>query len=185
MLNPLAFFQECENIGLKVPNYNQLSHHQLTEDLQQFKSLGLFENGHFYLNSKLKKIPIEGNFEKIEEFGFEEYMDHMDPDDPYVLTKVVEGDHYHANIICKNGSVMVLQVNPQITSVSNFTPPEIKKWSQQIVSAKSLSGMFTIEFVVAKQSQETTAIRMVPILQPSILAYGSDKEVSIFCLMKL
>merc|ERR1711953_1337148 len=93
------------------------------------------------------------------------------------MGKVVEGDHYHANIICKNGSVMVLQVNPQITSVSNFTPPEIKKWSQQIVSAKSLSGMFTIEFVVAKQSQETTAIRMVPILQPSILAYGSDKEM--------
>ena len=178
MLNPLTFFQECESIGLKVPNYNQLSHYQLTEDLQQFKSLGLFENGHFYLNSKVKKIPIEANFEKVEEFD-------SDPDDPYVLTKVVEGDHYHANIICKNGSVMVLQVNPQITSVSNFTPPEIKKWSQQIVSAKSLSGMFTIEFVVAKQNQETTAIRMVPILQPSILAYGSDKEVSIFSLMKL
>ena len=180
MLNPLSFFQECENLGLRVPNYNQLSHYQLTEDLQQFKSLGLFENGHYYLNSKAKKIPIEANenFEKVEEFG-------SDPDDPYVLTKVVEGDHYHANIICKNGSVMVLQVNPQITSVSNFTPPEIKKWSQQIVSTKSLSGMFTIEFVVAKQSQETTAIRMVPILQPSILAYGSDKEVSIFSLMKL
>ena len=121
MLNPLTFFQECENIGLKVPNYNQLSHYQLTEDLQQFKSLGLFENGHFYLNSKLKKIPIEGNFEKIEEFGFEEYMDHMDPDDPYVLTKVVEGDHYHANIICKNGFVMVLQVTPQNTQCLKIT----------------------------------------------------------------
>ena len=72
-----------------------------------------------------------------------------------------------------------------LCSVSHFTPPGIKKWSQQIVSAKSLSGMFTIEFVVAKQSQETTAIRMVPILQPSILAYGSDKEVSIFSIMKL
>ena len=121
MLNPLAFFQECENIGLKVPNYNQLSHYPNQEDLQQFKSLGLFENGHFYLNSKLKKIPIEGNFEKIEEFGFEEYMDHMDPDDPYVLTKVVEGDHYHANIICKNGFVMVLQVTPQNTQCLKIT----------------------------------------------------------------
>ena len=114
MFNPLTFFQECENIGLKVPNYNQLSHHQLTEDLQQFKSLGLFENGHFYLNSKVKKIPIEASFEKVEEFD-------SDPDDPYVLTKVVEGDHYHANIICKNGFVMVLQVTPQNTQCLKIT----------------------------------------------------------------
>ena len=76
--------------------------------------------------------------------------------------------------------VLVLQVNPQgQVSVSNFRPPGIRKWSQQFVSAKSLSGMFTIEFVVAKQSQETTAIGMVPILQPSILSYRSDKEVRI------
>ena len=92
MLNPLSFFQECENLGLRVPNYNQLSHYQLTEDLQQFKSLGLFENGHYYLNSKAKKIPIEAN--EVEEFG-------SDPDDPYVLTKVVEGTVFENHPKCR------------------------------------------------------------------------------------
>ena len=174
MLKPLKFYQECESMGLKVPNYNALSQ---VEHLQQFQSLGLFDNNQrYYLNSKTKSIPIQVDnltsvLAKVKE----------DPEDQqFVLTNEVTGDKYLANVICQNGHLLMLQVIPKRrVSVVNYTPPGIVKWVTQFVSAKSLSGMFTIEFGVAQQSQETTGISMLPTIQlPSIFSAQTDREVA-------
>ena len=110
LLKPMDFFQTCEEIGLKIPQYNTLARSQLYQDLHQFKSLGLFDMDQYYLNSKEHKIDnTTDDFEKVLN-SLEN--DHVEVnDEPVLLIKAVEGNTYKANLVCYQGTILVNQVS--------------------------------------------------------------------------
>ena len=107
-MKPVTFFETCEEIGLKIPQYNKLSKTHLHQDLHQFKSLGLFDNDQYYLNTKENLI----SYDTIDFNKMVQYLDlNGNENEPILLTKLIHGDIYSANVICKDGQILILQVS--------------------------------------------------------------------------
>ena len=112
MSNVLDFWMECRDFSINVPDFKKLSDEPFS-DLGLFHIQGLFDKEQKYVLSVLPQNPIP-NLER----DFQDYLDLLLtilPKNGYILHEYIKGQTFTANVICKEGSILLLQVRKKFS----------------------------------------------------------------------
>ena len=187
--NKLTFLRKCQEVGLQVPDFVELSPTMPIDDLRTLRQYGKFDGGkHYFMKplelqraERMDLTPIPPDKEDFEQF-VAEHLQHKDLSVPYILNEFIDGKEYCANLICKNGHIYMVQVCPSSPIQVNYVSMDhsgIKKWVEKFVKATQLSGLVCFDFIVDKNDQ-VFCIECNPRLHSAIVSFSQDKTVIFF-----
>ena len=125
----IAFWNECTELDLKVPKYKIMPIDVATE-IRNLKFQGFFGQRRRYVLKTLNTtqneddINVGNDFEQkpipIEDSEFENYLRDLkiSPDERYILSEYIEGTEYLANLICRDGEILIFQVHSNLDMVN-------------------------------------------------------------------
>ena len=125
----IAFWNECTELDLKVPKYKIMPIDVATE-IRNLKFQGFFGQRRRYVLKTLNTtqneddINVGNDFEQkpipIEDSEFENYLRDLkiSPDERYILSEYIEGTEYLANLICRDGEILIFQVHSNLDIVN-------------------------------------------------------------------
>ena len=115
----IAFWNECTELDLKVPKYKIMPTDVVTE-IRNLKFQGFFGQRRRYVLKSLKTqndvnvndddeqkpVPID------DDSDFENYVRDLKifQGERYILSEYIEGTEYLANLICRDGEILIFQV---------------------------------------------------------------------------
>ena len=181
--NKMSFAKECQNLGLRVPQFFRIDN---TDELVKLREKGLFKTKHFFLKPLNQYSPDRENFDRIphdiEEF--EEYMKHrkgkIAPDTPYCVCEFVKGKEYASNAICRNGTVYAIHVCPSSPIQIDYSvvdKKEIRKWTIEFCKKKQITGVVCFDFIESQQTGEIYCLECNPRLHSCVVSYQYSSEL--------
>lgn len=109
----LPFWIDCKDMGLNVPDFKKLSDIPFS-DLTMFREQGLFQDpDQSYVLNAMPNVPIPHNEEQFDDYvnTFLSQTSIAMLSKSYILHEFIHGQKFIVNLICKNGNILVMQVN--------------------------------------------------------------------------
>jgi len=193
----IAFLEECQSMGLAVPEFHQISS---VEHIETLRSQGLFRDRHFFLKPLFAYSEDRVNFERIphDEIQFRKYIQIFEkkigPQTPYFVSEYVRGPEYTGNCISSNGQLTLFTCNPsspmQIDyDIAKGKEQQILDWTKEFCRRKNITGSICFDFMEDPATGRMLAIECNPRLHSCIVlmknkmaeageAFGTALELS-------
>jgi len=190
----IAFWNECTELDLKVPKYKIMPIDVATE-IRNLKFQGFFGQRRRYVLKTLNTtqneddINVGNDFEQkpipIEDSEFENYLRDLkiSPDERYILSEYIEGTEYLANLICRDGEILIFQVclkkhgsSWYNVSELNSTKNEIFEWVNSYVNSKKINGMLNFKFIESKDNGDVYCTQANPHIHSAIVNFHAKSE---------
>ena len=168
--NKIAFAIECQNLGLRVPEFFRINN---ADELFRLRERGLLS-------------PDRGNFDRIphEIEELKEYMkrnrQRVAPHTLYYVCEFIKGKEYTSNAICRNGTIYAIQVCPASPIQIDYSVVERKKFVtglSNFAKKKQITGFICFDFLECQQSGEIYCIECNPRLHSSVVSYQYSSEL--------
>jgi len=173
----IAFLEECQSMGLAVPEFHQISS---VEHIEKLRDQGLFRNRHFFLKPLFPYSEDRVNFDRIpdEEVAFRQYLrvfeQKISPLTPYFVSEYVKGPEYTGNCVSSNGKMTLFTCNPsspmQIDyDVARGKEERIYEWTREFCQRKNITGNICFDFMEDEATGRMLAIECNPRLHSCIV----------------
>lgn len=173
----IAFLEDCQNMGLAVPEFHQISSMQ---HLIQLRSEGLFRDRHFFLKPLFPYSEDRVNFSRIphDEIQFQNYMQVFEkkigPKTPYFVSEYIKGPEYTGNCISSAGELTLFTCNPsspmQIDyDIAKGKEKQIFDWTKDFCKRRNITGSICFDFMEDPATGRMLAIECNPRLHSCIV----------------
>ena len=122
----IAFWNECTELDLKVPKY-KIMPTDVADEIRNLKCQGFFGQRRRYVLKSLETqndVKVDDNQKPvpIEDSDFENYVCDLkiSEGEQYILSEYIEGTEYLANLICRDGEILIFQVPTLGVKVRNL-----------------------------------------------------------------
>jgi len=173
----IAFLEECQQLGLAVPEFHQISS---VDHVKQLWKEGLFRDRHFFLKPLFPYSEDRVRFDRIphDQLEFLRYIQTFEkkisPETPYFVSEYVKGPEFTGNCISSNGELTLFTCNPSSPMQIDYEwakgrEDKIFEWTQDFCRKKNITGSICFDFMEDQATGRLLAIECNPRLHSCIV----------------